>query len=81
MVSDIEMTNKVVIYPNPAKQEMTIESFDFFNNVKIYNLLSELVVEKDIKSTKTFKLSIGQLPPGIYMVNIDGKYKRKFIVE
>ena len=81
LVSDIEMTNKVVIYPNPAKQEMTIESFDFFNNVKIYNLLSELVVEKDIKSTKTFKLSIGQLPPGIYMVNIDGKYKRKFIVE
>jgi hypothetical protein len=80
-VADIEKDKTIVLYPNPAKQELTIESEVTFNKVKVYNLLSELMIEKELKPSKKFELSIGHLPSGIYIVHIDGKYIRKLVIE
>ena len=80
-VADIENDKTIILYPNPAIQKLTIESNEAFSNVKIYNLLSELMIEKELKPSMKFELSIGHLPSGIYIVNIDGKYIRKLVIE
>ena len=71
----------ITIYPNPASNKVTITSSKDFRTVNVYTLLSELVLEKKTKRCKELELDISSLPNGMYLVNVDGKYMRKMVVE
>jgi len=83
-LSTKDVVNKTVeinIYPNPAIGQITITESENFSEVKIYTLLSQLVFEKKTKPVSQAEINTQGLPSGIYMVQIDGKYSRKMVVE
>ena len=80
-VINVVASNALNLYPNPTNEKFIIESDENFNSVKIYTLLSQLVGEKKTKPTKKLEIGSVDLPAGIYLVNIDGKYIRKLVVE
>lgn len=80
-LANVINANGVVLYPNPSNDELTISSDENFSTVKIYTLLSELVLIKNVKPTKRLEIHTSDLAEGIYIVNIDGKYARKLVVK
>jgi len=79
-VNDLENDNSLILYPNPATNKVSITSSKEFRSVKVYNLLSELVMEENVKPSKEIELDVSGLPSGIYLVNVDGVV-RKMVVE
>ena len=71
----------MVLYPNPANDKLMISSDENFSSIKIFSLLSQLLYEKKTHGTKKFEVNINDLPTGMYLVDIDGKYIRKLLIE
>ncbi len=69
----------VKIYPNPAKNELTISGDNLRGNFEIYNLLGTKVMNGSLRA-KGKTVNISSLPAGIYIVKV-GDYKVKFIKE
>lgn len=77
-----QLNNAIKIYPNPAHNELNISLNEDMRpyEIEIYNVLGEL----KIKSTNTLPIDVVDLPPGIYIVNVEMKGKQfqsKFIKE
>ena len=72
------------IYPNPAKNNITIENSNFvITNIKIYNITSQLVRTENVNSMST-NLNISDLKTGIYILEIhtnETSIRRKLIIE
>ena len=71
-------------YPNPATNEIRIESSEFkIQSVEIYNVLGEKVFQSQISNLKSqISLDISKLNSGIYFVSVgtnEGKVVRKLI--
>jgi len=61
--------SELIIYPNPAQTEITIQSPIKIQNIEISNGLGQ-VVSKTIFNSKINTLSINTLPKGIYFVKV-----------
>ena len=72
------------IYPNPAKNNITIENSNFvITNIKIYNITSQLVRTENVNSMST-NLNISDLKTGIYILELhtnETSIRRKLIIE
>jgi hypothetical protein len=70
-------------YPNPAKDQITIESSGIFyadkNTLQLFNSLGEKVMETIIDSPK-IELTITSLIPGIYAYSISGTNQKGKII-
>ena len=77
----ISQDSELTLYPNPTSDRLTISGSDLFSSVKIMTMLSELVCEHKTKPTKHVEISLAELPAGIYLVCIDGKYIRKLVIQ
>ena len=78
---DVVNAPKVSIYPNPAKNILTIELSSIQNNekVNIFNIMGSLVAEFDI-STLIQHLNIEDLPKGAYVLRLNNlKQVMKFV--
>jgi len=75
-------TNKIVLYPNPASEQLTISNIELstIKNVSIVSMLGKVI--KNVKLTNN-TISIASLPEGIYILAIettDGKkYTERFV--
>ncbi|MFV8332112.1 T9SS type A sorting domain-containing protein [Flavobacterium sp. GSP14] len=67
-------TAKVMMYPNPVSNVLTIEANSTIENVSIYNILGQEVLGKNPKNN-TATLQTNELSKGVYIVRttIDGK--------
>ena len=63
--------NNVKIFPNPAKNSLTLQSDDATNEVKILNSLGQIVKEFSFESNVT--VDIKDLNEGVYFVKIMGE--------
>ena len=72
----------VVIYPNPAKNQITLKGeFDVNESIAIYNMLGQKVIEKTIKSNEE-KIDISNLSNGVYSIYFNiAKATYKFVKE
>ncbi|MEC4004701.1 T9SS type A sorting domain-containing protein [Flavobacterium sp. SUN052] len=72
----------VVIYPNPAKNQITIKGeFDSNENITIYNLLGQKVIERNSISNEE-KVDVSKLEAGVYTIYFTAsKASFKFIKE
>ena len=57
---------KVKVFPNPSSDKITIQSTQAIQEIKIYNITGELLIDKQELSTSS--LDISHLPKGIYVV-------------
>ncbi|MDO9186598.1 MAG: T9SS type A sorting domain-containing protein [Bacteroidia bacterium] len=71
-VNDIEENNNFNIYPNPVNNEFTItatETGKIYFQLKIYNILGEMVSQSIIENPKS-QINISDLPKGVYFVKL-----------
>lgn len=70
-INELSNNHTVNIYPNPAKDKLTVQSSEFINgeNIKITNLLGEIVLSEVITATVQ-TININNLNNGIYFVSV-----------
>jgi endonuclease I len=69
-VEEFDLTNKINMYPNPvADNSLHITSVKDLD-IKIYNLLGKLVLEKSITPTND-EINISNLKSGVYLVKMN----------
>lgn len=79
-VNDIENGHQVVIYPNPAQNELTISSTTIITHITITNLLGQTIYTKEYNEPQV-RIDVGNLPSGIYLIRINDTEVRKFVKE
>ena len=73
----------VIIYPNPATNQLTIQSADHpINEIIIANLLGQVVYsQRACNAARLSIMDVGQLRPGVYFLKINDSIMRKFVKE
>ncbi|NCA80851.1 MAG: T9SS type A sorting domain-containing protein, partial [Sphingobacteriia bacterium] len=84
-IREIELTQNLNVYPNPATNYITIESEEWMNNAKIFifNAFGQKVFEKDEFNGNQLSINISEFPSGIYSVSVNNNVsicKRIFVV-
>lgn len=67
---DMSIDNSVLVYPNPAKDFITVKSDHFMQSVSIYSITSGLIASYEVKD-KFYKFSCSNLHPGLYIIKIE----------
>lgn len=71
------------MFPNPAKEEISISSKSLIEDVDIFDQSGKMILSKDIRSFKG-KVNIKHLKQGTYVVRINtnkGSVNKKLVVE
>ena len=82
-----EESNSVKVYPNPAKDFLTIdlsEIIDKESSIKIYNSLGQIIFEEKKAESEKIAITTSFLGKGIYFIQIKEKNKvcsKKVIIE
>jgi len=77
-VNDIVLkASSIIIFPNPASDELNITSTDKINRITINNLLGQTIFAQNYNAEKV-QVNVVNLPVGIYIVKINGLEVRKF---
>lgn len=71
-IGPVSSQQQLLIYPNPAKNELNIES-EFIKRVTLYNLVGQLAFEKEILREKNVVIDISQLKEGLYIIQVETK--------
>ncbi|MFT4061024.1 MAG: T9SS type A sorting domain-containing protein [Edaphocola sp.] len=78
-----EQNNNLKVYPNPARDQVTLSATDKITDVEVYNLLGQRVL-KTAPNANTVQLDIKTLVSGTYSATITTKEytaTKKFVVE
>ena len=75
-------TENFVLYPNPADQSFSIQAAgNTITSIRIFNVLGQQVLQQNINDLPSITVSINQLTPGIYVININNTTSHKLIVK
>lgn len=82
-------TNNIQLYPNPAKEEVTIiiNHADYISQqttISVYDVMGNVVLRKEQSKTSNLKLQTSNLCKGIYLVEVKSNnsiYRSKLIKE
>jgi len=70
-----------VAFPNPATSELTIQSEDVINSMRITSITGKLLTNQKVNSNQT-QVDVSTFQPGIYMISIETEEEvltKKFI--
>ncbi len=75
---------KFTIFPNPAKNKLTISCGEIINSIEVYNVVGSSF--DNLRMTKLdnnskIEINIGDLAKGIYIIRVNGSIVRRFIKE
>jgi type IX secretion system substrate protein len=68
----------ITIYPNPANNELNVQSADKIKDVRIMNLLGQSVFSHKYNTDKV-QIPVGDFQPGLYFIKINGAEVRRFV--
>jgi uncharacterized repeat protein (TIGR01451 family) len=71
-VSTVSVNGNIMVFPNPAGDELTLQTDGSFNNCTITNSIGQVMLQQDLNA-KSAKLNIQPLAPGIYYMNVKGE--------
>ena len=76
-VNEINQKSSISVYPNPTSNELTVvSSFDNIETIKISNVFGAIVKEIKLNtSAKYTKVSVTDLPSGIYTIQLNAGKK------
>lgn len=81
-IDEVSLSNNVLIYPNPTANDLTIKLLNFeANHFELLNTRGQVIDRKEFNNS-TLKISLNDLPKGIYFVQIyseDGIAVKKVI--
>ena len=75
------VANTIIVYPNPADEELVIQSPEFLKNIAIFDSLGKKWMEKNIQAGNSASIPVAGLPTGNYIVQIEtntGFFSSKF---
>jgi len=81
LANNNSLLEQILIYPNPVKEVLNIESTYPINEIKIYNVLGVLVMEQQ---NPKYQINISNLPSGLFVVKLNtgqGTITKKIIKE
>ncbi|MDD2191908.1 MAG: T9SS type A sorting domain-containing protein [Bacteroidales bacterium] len=73
--------NSIVLYPNPANNQVNISSENIINSIEVFNSLGQSVYKSNIKSREKI-IDINSLSKGVYIIGVNtdkGYIKKKLI--
>ena len=70
-IIELDRLNKIIIYPNPATDNIYISNLTEATTLKIYDINGKLVLEDNV-SDKEY-INISKLARGIYQIKFEGK--------
>lgn len=77
--------NKLKVYPNPAKEQLTIEITDHkISHLKLVNMLGQTVIQKNIFNSDKTTLQTAELESGIYILSVitsEGVISKTVLIE
>ncbi|WP_081485567.1 T9SS type A sorting domain-containing protein [Bernardetia litoralis] len=72
--------NKIVIYPNPVSNQLTIKLPSIYKEnptqIELYNSIGQLVLSKSYEET-TIEVSVSSYPKGLYILKIQNGEEMK----
>ncbi len=74
--STIPTTNDIVVYPNPANDNLTVTANSIIKEISVYNTLGQLIIRQNCNNNKN-EVNITQLQPGIYFITATDEANRK----
>ena len=80
-VEILELANSIIIYPNPAENEISLSNITELSTVSIHDINGKLFIQREVDSKKTV-ISVSQLPRGLYLLKISsqsGQQVAKFV--
>lgn len=80
-IEENDSNANINLFPNPASNDITINSDKEFETIEIYNPLSQLVYSIKVNQTTSLQLNVSGLSNGIYFVKIDNSIVKKVSVE
>ena len=70
-VKEISFNNDLILYPNPANDQITLEFTGNMIDIKVYNMLGELIIEqKNTDGQSAIQLSLENWNAAIYSVQL-----------
>lgn len=83
---ELNISNKLTISPNPAKNEINLNSKNLKGNysIKIYNMTGSLVKEASYNPANNKSISLSNLTNGVYVIKIEGdniSHSQKLIIK
>lgn len=69
-------TTEVMLYPNPASQIVNVHSDYSMKQINVYNLIGQLLIQKEVKSTHT-AIDVSNLKAGSYFVEIHNEQDKE----
>ncbi len=79
-ISDLQITNyNLIVFPNPAKEEMTITGYTLQNSqpaqLKIFDVIGKEVLSQSIANLKSHILNLNSISSGVYYLQLNnGKH-------
>lgn len=81
-VNEVNTTNQISIYPNPANEVITVNiSNESLSRIEIYDITGKLVLSQTVRQKKT-TIDIKDLNSGMYLMNVisgNAKYSERII--
>ncbi len=72
--------NSILIYPNPAKEELIVDGLAQNGSIRIYNTLGQELNSKAVKSTeKQVRLNVSNLSDGVYYLVVTSEDEKVII--
>ena len=79
-VKSVASATHLYLFPNPATSSVTILSSEMISELIISNLIGQTLFAQKFNSEKV-EVNVAYLPPGVYLVKINGTDVRKFVKE
>ncbi|HET8837752.1 MAG TPA: T9SS type A sorting domain-containing protein [Flavobacteriaceae bacterium] len=78
-IEDFQHMNEIVVYPNPSRSQITIESKIPVHTIQIYDLLGRLVKQQgEVNALKT-NMNLNGMEKGVYFIRIEANGKMQTI--
>lgn len=71
-VHEEELQHAFSLYPNPATDELHVQSADFgITKIRVYNICGSMVISDNTDGKKSLSVDVSGLPAGVYTLEIE----------
>lgn len=71
-------THSIYLYPNPTNTQLTITATEKINTLQVTNALGQPLLYRQYPGTEQVPLDVSHLPPGLYILRINGTHIKRF---